>query len=677
MQINLTPQASQYPYKSDSYRSEIDGIRAFAVTAVIINHFNKDLLPSGYLGVDVFFVISGFVITSSLAGRSSQNFRDFLVGFYTRRIKRLVPALVLFVLITGVLVCLFNPSPSFSLKTGIASLFGLSNLYLLKQSTNYFAASTELNIFTHTWSLGVEEQFYLLFPFLAWFTGFGRLATKGARNLFWVTGTLSVASLIAFVYVYQTNQPAAYFLMPSRLWELSAGCLLFLSLKPSNRFLRALGHLPPLITTGAVVAVLFVPLQFAVQATVAVVVLTAVLITCLRPGTAAYGLFTHPQVVYIGLISYSLYLWHWGVLSLSRWIIGIHWWTVPFQIALMLLLSITSYRYVETPLRRSDWSAVRWQAIGYGMAASVSVAVVLFVLVQIPNLSLYVGRRPSLVAVGVSSLMDVYPLEQANSLWKGGKCILTDSSQVGKRILIEDCTLGNFSNAKKRVMVLGNSFSAAFTQAFDDLVISDGYSVTITSSSGASPVKEIPNKTTIWGKSNDYYWDSVVPSLISRLRTGDWVFLINDMAEFSPKHRTSETDERLKQLENGLEALSVKLSTRGIRLAVLHGIPFAREAKCDPVVAAEQWFSPFGTPCKLPRKSESLRRRDNLNKVLTSLQLRGKLRIVDVFDVFCPEEQCTYNAKNGQLLYRDEFSHPSVEGARLSAPIIRKVLTSS
>jgi peptidoglycan/LPS O-acetylase OafA/YrhL len=669
------PEANQH-----SYRPEIDGMRAFAVVAVIINHLNKDFLPSGYLGVDIFFVISGFVITSSLAGRSSKNFSDFLIGFYTRRIKRLVPALLPFVLITSILICLFNPSPQDSLKTGITSLFGLSNLYLLKQSTDYFATSTALNVFTHTWSLGVEEQFYFLFPLLVWLTGFGRLAPKGARNLFWVVGALSIASLIAFVYLYQTQQSAAYFLMHTRLWELSAGCLLFLSLKHSHRSLRGLENVPPLMVTGAIVAVLFVPLQFAVQATAAVVVLTIVLINCLRSGTTAYHLFTHPQVVYIGLISYSLYLWHWGVLSLSRWTIGIHWWLVPFQLALMLLLAVTSYRYIETPLRRSEWAAVRWQSICYGMGASAITAFLILALVKIPpylSLSLYAGRRPSLVAVGVPSLTNPYSLTQANSLWKGDKCVLSDNSQVGKQISIEDCTLGNFSAAKRRVMVIGNSFSTAFTQAFDELVVSDKYSVTITSSWGASPVKGVRNKTT-WDKASDYYWKNVVPALVDRLKPGDWIFLINDMSEFSPKNKTAETSEILKQLEHGLEVLSGELSTKGIRLAMLHAIPFAREANCHPVVAAKQWFSPFGNPsCTMPNRKESLLRRAPLNQVLVSLEADGKLRIVDIFDVFCPEQQCTYNAKNGQILYRDEFSHPSVESVRLSAPIIRKVLTSS
>jgi peptidoglycan/LPS O-acetylase OafA/YrhL len=181
------------------YRPEIDGLRALAVVAVIINHFNKAWLPSGYLGVDIFFVISGYVITASLARGDSNNLGEFLVRFYVRRIKRLVPAMVVFVLVISVLICLFNPEPGIALGTGRSSLFGFSNLYLLKRSTNYFAQSTELNPFLHTWSLGVEEQFYLLFPLLVWGSGFGRQARSGARRLFLWVGGLSLISLAAFI----------------------------------------------------------------------------------------------------------------------------------------------------------------------------------------------------------------------------------------------------------------------------------------------------------------------------------------------------------------------------------------------------------------------------------------------------------------------------------------------
>ena len=160
--------------KKSDYRPEIDGLRALAVICVILNHLDKTLLPGGYLGVDIFFVISGFVITSSLYKRKDKNLKVFITKFYLRRIKRLIPALSFFVFVTSIVICFFNPIPITSLRTGFASLFGLSNLYLAKQSTNYFGQSTEFNAFVHTWSLGVEEQFYILFPILFWFSGFGK-----------------------------------------------------------------------------------------------------------------------------------------------------------------------------------------------------------------------------------------------------------------------------------------------------------------------------------------------------------------------------------------------------------------------------------------------------------------------------------------------------------------------
>ena len=359
--IEDSPQSSnRLNLVQSGYRPEIDGLRAFAVIAVIINHFNKDFLPSGYLGVDIFFVISGYVITSSLSGRESKSFGEFLSGFYQRRLKRLVPALVVFVLLTSILICLFNSDPAKALKTGIASLFGLSNLYLFKQSTDYFAQSTELNPFTHTWSLGVEEQFYLLFPFLIWFSGFGKQSAKGARNLVLLVGVLTVASLIGFIYLYYINQPAAYFLMLPRFWEMAAGCLLFIGFHKRAKIEQVLERVPPLLVVLAMIGVMFLPVAAAVPATISVVVLSAVLISCLKKGTAAYKFFTLEKVVYIGLISYSLYLWHWTVLAISRWTIGVTWWSALPFLAIIYACAIASYEWIEKPFRSRKYANPFW-----------------------------------------------------------------------------------------------------------------------------------------------------------------------------------------------------------------------------------------------------------------------------------------------------------------------------
>jgi peptidoglycan/LPS O-acetylase OafA/YrhL len=670
--LNFSDVSAHGVSKKSGYRPEIDGVRALAVISVIINHFNKKLLPSGYLGVDIFFVISGYVISSSLYNSSAKNFADFILGFYSRRVKRLVPALILCVLLTSVLICLFDPNPQASLRTGGASLFGLSNLYLLKLATDYFGASAQLNAFTHTWSLGVEEQFYAFFPLIFWLTGFARRHSEGLRNLVCVLGFLGYWSLDLFVREGMLQSPGAFFLMKARFWELSAGALVFVALDsvPSVRTVRSL------IVLVSLAGALLAPARYSVFTTIVVVLLTALLIASLRPQTLGYKILAHPTAVYIGTISYSLYLWHWSILVISRWTIGIRWWCAPLQAGLMLFLAATSYRYVENPMRHAGWSPIRWKSILYGIAASACAAGLIVILTKPLGRRLYTGRAPKLAALGSQSLVDNYMVPDKSSSWRGEECVLTGNPQVGKIIPIEGCTLGDFSSAKHRVLVMGNSFSTAFVQAFDELVMSDGYSVTITSVWGASPVPEIPNSGP-WEKAADYYWGEVSPSLLSHLRVGDSVFFINDIAAHLPESASNVSEQKfLRQLNEGLAKFSQRLSERGIRLVVLDGLPFAREAECEPAIAKQQWFAPFGGPCHFISKQQTLRRRAELDKMLTTLRNQRKIAVVDLIDVFCPGKVCTYDSSDGQMLYRDVWSHPSVEAARLSAPIIRNVLTS-
>ena len=334
-----------------SYRPEIDGLRAVAVIAVIINHIDKSVLPAGYLGVDIFFVISGYVITASLLSRGRQPLATMLTSFYARRIKRLLPALLVYVVVTSLFLCVVNPDPVVGLQSGIASLFGISNLYFLNTATDYFAQSTELNPFTHTWSLGVEEQFYFVFPFLFCLTGL----VSGQRRSFFrylsLLCLLTLASLWGFVLLYPGHQPAAYFLMPTRFWELASGSLALVLVQRSPLLRSALQRCPALLILAAIISVLWLPASQAVFATVATVLLSTILIASIRKGSPAFRLLSHPWMVFIGLISYSLYLWHWGILSISRWTIGISWWSIPLQLLLTFLIASASYHWIETPFR--------------------------------------------------------------------------------------------------------------------------------------------------------------------------------------------------------------------------------------------------------------------------------------------------------------------------------------
>jgi peptidoglycan/LPS O-acetylase OafA/YrhL len=389
------------PIHKSKYRIEIDGLRALAIIAVIVNHFNKNFLPSGFLGVDIFFVISGYVITSSVANRDHSSLKDFLLSFYAKRIKRIMPALIACVVITSAVSFVFIPS-SYELKiiwrTGISALFGFSNLYLFNQSTNYFAASTEVNLFAQTWSLGIEKQFYLIFPLIFWFSGFSKDTNNGKGNLLFAIVFMSIISLCSYIYFFQFNQSATYFLLPFRFWELGIGCITFLAIYSDKLSSKILTFANPTIITIVLITLLFTPQFLIDKSTIAVVLLTSVLIITLNNESFIFNVFTWQPIVFVGVISYSLYLWHWSVLAISHWTIGIDWWTYPIQIATTILISSISYKYVETPLRNVNWSTSQLLTIVYGVATTCIGAFLIYILLGNQFLRvLYIGQTPDFI----------------------------------------------------------------------------------------------------------------------------------------------------------------------------------------------------------------------------------------------------------------------------------------
>jgi peptidoglycan/LPS O-acetylase OafA/YrhL len=665
-------QALHKPTQAKSkYRPEIDGLRAFAVVAVIINHFNKDLLPSGYLGVDIFFVISGYVITSSLADRQSKNFLDFLTGFYERRIKRLVPALVVFVLITSILICLFNPDPTLALRTGGASLFGLSNLYLLKQSTDYFAQSTELNPFTHTWSLGVEEQFYLLFPFLIWFSGFGQQTAKGARNLFLWVGALTIASLIGFIYLYQVNQPAAYFLMPPRFWEMAAGCLIFIGFQKRVKIEQALEQVPPLLVVTAIVGVMFLPVSAAVPATISVVVLSAILVGCLKQGTAAYQFFTLEKVVYVGLLSYSLYLWHWGVLCISRWTIGIHWWSVPFQIAIIALVSNYSYRKVEVPFRSNRWKMQR-------------------------NMVLTIGIGTLLVGTAL-----VRTIGKMNFLYAGNSAVATldDTSEFiqGTRErcngitppLPQVCRTKASIKSRPTIFLLGDSHAGHLIPLLGTLHKEVGVGTEISTASNYPFVLESNNQgATISGSKERFAKTSrLFDYQLNQLGEGDIVLLSSRWEHhlFEDFYNLEHSDRRRRLFDdsenpiNPNDALKIFLSklsklidqagSKGVRVIAIAPLPVFKGISDPPEswACSGEWFRPFPPKTcnnNYAQKRKSIEARTSaIKEGLVSLARRkNNFYVYDPFDLLCPSKEECRTSTRGVKVFRDD-DHLSREGA--------------
>lgn len=375
--------------ESSSYRPHIDGLRAIAVLAVILNHFHHALLPSGFLGVDIFFVISGYVVTSSLLEKRHSTWKEYLLGFYVRRFKRLVPALAVSVLFTCAMTFLLVSPPKHVFRSGGASLIGMSNLYFLKHATDYFATAAELNPFTHTWSLGVEEQFYFVFPMLLGLCGYcvGR-SLHAKRNLILAVAGFGIPSFLGYLYLNVANPPAAFFLMPARFWEFGAGCLLCVTQARASDERAAkspIVKLLSLLALGSVIGILFLSKSTHHFSVPLIVAATSGLIWLMNKATPAATLLSTRPMVGIGLASYSLYLWHWPMLSLSRYVSGINAASIPVLIILMVVFAWASLRYIERPLRRMKWSRTEPKVFALGLGAMFAGFV--FLAVVLPKIS--------------------------------------------------------------------------------------------------------------------------------------------------------------------------------------------------------------------------------------------------------------------------------------------------
>lgn len=336
------------------YRSDINGLRALSVVAVLFNHIWPSTFHNGYLGVDIFFFISGYVISSSLYRRNVLS-NDTIGGFYKRRFQRIFPPLFFMIAITYPLsIFLIPPSVPTSIlaeRGAIASIFGVSNLYYYKQSLNYFGPLADLNPFTHTWSLGVEEQFYLLFPLLfVYFLRRDRLR----RYFSFFLGLMFFVSLLCFVNVSNIDQPASYFLPQYRAFEFIAGSLLYLMTRREYPTFFVPLNILSLFSLLFTVFLCFSSFDFSDSFVPHVLVVLSVFVVCASSSNSSYSiagrLLSLSPFVFLGLVSYSLYLWHWPIIVFSRYMYGTVASNLFLQLSLIFLLSFLSYHFIEKKL---------------------------------------------------------------------------------------------------------------------------------------------------------------------------------------------------------------------------------------------------------------------------------------------------------------------------------------
>lgn len=357
------------------YRADIDGLRAIAVLAVVIFHIDPDWLPGGFVGVDMFFVISGFLITGIILRQSETGTFSFK-EFYRRRVLRILPAATLVIvtsLVVGQLAMLPSDFAALAASAAAAQMWSANIYFTYALDTGYFADAAALNPLLHLWSLGVEEQFYLIWPAIL----VAMLRNGRSKTIWTAVGLMGAISLISGQLIAIEHQSFAYYMLPSRAGQLLAGALVAAALL-SPRTLGAVSA--TLSSLAGLLLILWSLIKLDGGSTypgfnsVPVTIGTALLLlTGWAPKNLVSMMLSIRPLRMVGLISYSLYLWHWPILSFWWYIFGEP--SLATKICLgvlMLAISAISYSMIEARFRHLDITATKaWIRFGIVPAAAV------------------------------------------------------------------------------------------------------------------------------------------------------------------------------------------------------------------------------------------------------------------------------------------------------------------
>jgi len=347
---------------NSDYRSDIEGLRAIAILLVVLAHVGNTWFDGGFIGVDVFFVISGYLITGLLLKELERTDTVNFFAFYVARLKRLLPALLFMLLTTSLMALAFlsphehNPQ---AISVGYASIW-MSNLSFAFSKLNYFDPAADQNMYLHTWSLGVEEQFYLLWPVLV-LTFVGAWRWQGGqinlRRLLFSMGGVIVVCLSASIYLTYVQPMLAFYLMPSRAWQFALGAFALLLSTKTIKFIHAggwLGFISIVVSSLSIDSNMAYPSFWALFPSIG----TALMLVAGASGgnSLLSKVLSIKPMLWLGRISYSWYLWHWPILVLGDKLFyqnsAVEKWGL---VAVSLLFAIFSYFLIESPIRKSSY----------------------------------------------------------------------------------------------------------------------------------------------------------------------------------------------------------------------------------------------------------------------------------------------------------------------------------
>ncbi|MGX5680882.1 acyltransferase family protein [Schumannella luteola] len=485
----------------NGFRPDIQALRAVAVALVVVVHVWPTVLPGGYVGVDVFFVISGFLITLHLLRDIEATGRVRLIEFWSRRIRRLLPAATVVLVVALIGVLLVAPRSTWQrsmVEIAASALYG-QNWLLAVTSVDYLAGDDDPTVVQHYWSLSVEEQFYIVWPILLLVV----IALVRARRRLAVgvaLGAVFAASLAYSIVATAAEPQAAYFSTATRAWEFAAGGLLAVlagrwmpRAKPARAALAVAGWLG---YAGIAAAAVTFSADTAFPGFAALLPVAGTLLVLLARdaggtwSTAYLGSAGPVQVV--GRISYSIYLWHWPIIVLLPFVLGRtpgYKWGIAIVVATLALAWLT-YRFVEEPVRQGGWWRVNWRR-SYGLAVvSIGLVVALstagWVTVQsgVAQAGDAVPERLGAECYGAGAIVDLENCPGAFDLTADVDTAfaVTDEYRIGHRCDAGDevtgfrlCYFGDLTDPVKTVALVGNSHASHYTPGLDEWGVEHGW----------------------------------------------------------------------------------------------------------------------------------------------------------------------------------------------------------
>lgn len=627
-----------------TYRKDIDGLRAVAVLAVLFYHFFPGALPGGFVGVDVFFVISGYLVTNIIYNDVKKQKFTF-AHFYAKRIRRLFPSLItilVFVLLVGTFFLVSDEFKLLGKHILSASTFSSNFVYFFE--SGYFDKDSDLKPLLHLWSLCIEEQYYLIWPVILLFLNRKKISI--AKGLTFLT----VLSFILNIFFTKTNPSFAFYMLPSRLWELGCGGLLIFIPSSFNRFkpyCALPGMLLILLSFAAISSSKSFPGFWALAP-----VLGTMLVIFSDGNSIVTRSLSRPAFVGVGLISYPLYLWHWPMISFANilWAhdvsLGLKWLLIGF----CFLLSFLTYKFIETPIR-------------FFSTSKKTICVILGLLATLGTIGFLIVKYEGFP----NRLPPVYENFYKTRAEHKSTMDVPEASACSKLTLpIEMCSISK-PNQAPTVVLLGDSHANHHYPGLKNKYDLEGENLLLLARNGTMPFYGVKSLRTPDTTLDDaFHYIDQNPSIHTVVLSAFWANYYEEAGIVLPRFTYKNVIEDVQDpknknqsqiFTNAMERTLKWLDQRGKKVVIFLDIPslpfYIDKCGFRPLIKFKKENCSFDLNLKSSKQI-------GYRNIFLKLD-KQQAQIIDPIPMLCPSEVCEIT-QNNSMLYTDEH-HLSAYGS--------------